>query len=155
MSICNSALCHNIMAFKNQLRCEVYDKYIDGHYCLVLVKCADVLVVISQDDKAKIGLGMPAVGHTFRTLQSINEPTAIADYDFSVGFRQKLIPLVYLMINPNEFNDELRTRKLAIFIRPQWSLGSSSLMHIQDLKILVLNSQYDNVLKTNGMIWPV
>jgi hypothetical protein len=89
----------------------------DSHYCLASVKCAkqfastfaDVSVVISQDDKAKIGLGVPAVGRTFHTLQSINEPTTIADHDFPMGSGQKLIPSVYLIINPNESNDELRT----------------------------------------------
>ena len=100
-------------------------EYPNSYYCLILVKYAkqfantfaDVSVVISQDDKTKIGLRVPAVGHTFRTLQSINEPTTIADHDFPVGFGQKLIPSVYLMINPNESNDELRIRQLAIFIR--------------------------------------
>ena len=70
---------------------------------------ADKSVVISQDDKAKIGLGVPAVGQTFRTLQSIYEPVRIADHDFPAGYRQKLVPSVYLMIKPNELNDELRT----------------------------------------------
>uniref|UniRef100_U9U9H8 C2H2-type domain-containing protein n=1 Tax=Rhizophagus irregularis (strain DAOM 181602 / DAOM 197198 / MUCL 43194) TaxID=747089 RepID=U9U9H8_RHIID len=135
----------------------------DTHYCLASVKCAkqftstfaDVSVVISQDDKAKIGLGVPAVGHTFHKLQSVNEPATIADHDFPIGFGQKLIPSVYLIINPNESNDELRTGKLAIFIRPQWSLGTSSLTHMQDLESLASNSQYDDALKTNGMIRPI
>ena len=135
----------------------------DSHYCLASVKCAkqfastfaDVSVVISQDDKAKIGLGVPAVGRTFRTLQSVNEPTTIADYDFPMGSGQKLIPSVYLMINQNESNDELRTEKLAIFVCSQWSLGTSSLTHMQDLESLASNSQYDDVLKTNGTIRPI
>ena len=97
----------------------------DGHYCLASVKCtkqfaslfADASVIISQDDKAKIGLGVPAVGRTFHTLQSINEPVSIADHDFLMGFSQKLIPSVYLMIKPNEKNDDLRTGQLSIFVR--------------------------------------
>jgi hypothetical protein len=59
------------------------------------------------------------------------------------------------MINQNESNDELRTGKLAIFVRPQWSLGTSSLTHMQDLESLASNSQYDDVLKTNGTIRPI
>ena len=46
------------------------------HYLL------DMSIVISQDDKAKIGLGIPAVGRTFHTLQSVNEPINVADHDF-------------------------------------------------------------------------
>src|SRR6266498_411608 len=114
----------------------------DSHYCLASVKgvkqfastFADVSVVIFQDDKAKIRLGVPAVGRTFHILQSVNEPMTVADHDFPMGFRQKLIPSVYLIINLNESSDELRTGKLAIFIRPQWSFSTSSLTHMQDLK---------------------
>ncbi|CAI2196693.1 7919_t:CDS:1, partial [Funneliformis geosporum] len=72
----------------------------------------------------------------------------VADYE-------KLIPSVYLMISPNKSNDELRTEKLAIFVHPQWSLGTSSLTHMQDLKSFISNSQYNDVLKTNGMVRPI
>ena len=133
------------------------------HYCLASVKCAkkfaslfaDASVVISQDDKAKIGLGVPAVGRTFRTLQSVNEPMSVADHDFPAGFGQKLIPSVYLMIKPNEKNDDLRTGQLAIFVRRQWSFGTSSLTHMEDLECLTQDSQYDDVLKFNGEIRPI
>src|SRR5437763_9400827 len=62
----------------------------DGHYCLASVKCAkqfatafaDMSVVISQDDKVKISLGVPAVGQTFHTLQSVNELICVADHNF-------------------------------------------------------------------------
>ncbi|CAJ0639169.1 5463_t:CDS:2 [Entrophospora sp. SA101] len=112
----------------------------NGHYCLASVKCAkqfatvfaDMSVVISQDDKAKIGLGVPAVGGG-----------------------QKLVPSVYLMIKPNESNDELRTGQLAIFVHCQWSLGTSSHTHMQDLESLTLDPQYDDLLKTNGAIRPI
>ena len=135
----------------------------DGHYCLASVKCAkqfatvfaDMSVVISQDDKAKIGLGVPAVGRTFHTLQSVNEPVCVADHDFPAGNGQKLIPSVYLIIKPNESNDELRTGKLAIFVCRQWSLGTSSLTHMQDLESLTSDPQYDDALKTNGEIQPI
>ncbi|CAB4484137.1 unnamed protein product [Rhizophagus irregularis] len=106
----------------------------DGYYCLASVKSAkqfagvfaDMSIIISQDDKAKIGLGIPAVGRTFHTLQSIQEPVCVADHDFPAESGQKLIPSVYLIIKPNESNDELRTGKLATFIngeiRPIWVL---------------------------------
>ncbi|CAJ0852650.1 2716_t:CDS:2 [Entrophospora sp. SA101] len=135
----------------------------NGHYCLASVKCAkqfatvfaDMSVVISQDDKAKIGLGVPAVGRTFHTLQSVHEPVCVADHDFPVGSGQELVPSVYLMIKPNESNDELRTGQLAIFVCRQWSLGTPSHTHMQDLESLTLDPQYDDVLKTNGEIRPI
>uniref|UniRef100_U9UEM9 C2H2-type domain-containing protein n=1 Tax=Rhizophagus irregularis (strain DAOM 181602 / DAOM 197198 / MUCL 43194) TaxID=747089 RepID=U9UEM9_RHIID len=101
----------------------------DGHYCLASVKSArqfatvfaDKAVIISQDDKAKIGLGVPAVGQTFRTLQSVHEPVGVADHDFSLGSGQKLVPSVYLMMKPNESNDDdvLKTNGE---VRPIWVL---------------------------------
>ncbi|CAG8786570.1 13170_t:CDS:2 [Cetraspora pellucida] len=81
----------------------------DRHYCLASVK-------------------IPAVGRTFQTLQSINEPVVVADYDFSVGHGQKLIP------SPT---------------------GTSSLTHMQDLRSLTLDPQYDDVLKFNEQIKPI
>src|SRR6266542_4225044 len=96
-------------------RTETQD-YPDGHYCLASVKCAKQFatvfaensVIIFQDDKAKIRLGIPAVGQTFRTLQSVHEPVSVTNHDFPLGNGQKLIPSVYLMIKPNESNDDLR-----------------------------------------------
>ncbi|CAB4441827.1 unnamed protein product [Rhizophagus irregularis] len=139
-------------------------EHIDGHYCLASVKYAkqfasmfaDMSTIISQDDKAKIGLGVPAVGRTFRTLQSINEPVSVADHDFPTESGQKLISSVYLIMKPEESKDELRTGQLAIFVRPQWYVGTSSLTHMQDLESLTLDSKYDDMLKTsNGQIRPI
>ncbi|EXX75382.1 hypothetical protein GLOIN_2v1783204 [Rhizophagus irregularis DAOM 181602=DAOM 197198] len=143
-------------------RTEIRD-HSDGHNCLASVKSArqfatvfaNNAVIISQDDKAKIGLGVPAVGRTFHTLQSVNELVSVADHDFPLGNAQKLVPSVYLMIKPNELNDELRTVQLAIFVRRQWSLGTSSLSHMQDLENLTLDPKYNDVLKTNREIRPI
>ncbi|CAG8780837.1 45584_t:CDS:2 [Gigaspora margarita] len=63
------------------------------HYCLVSVKGArqfaqtfsDISIIISQDDKSKIGLDVPAVGRTFCTLQSAHKPVQVPDYDFVYG----------------------------------------------------------------------
>src|SRR5205823_4688904 len=101
--------------------------HVDEHYCLASVKAARTFaevfahdaVIISQDDKAKIGLGIPAVGRTFKAMQTVNEPVSIADHDFPAGSKMKLIPSVYLVIDPTNSNDALRSGQLAIFIRPE------------------------------------
>ncbi|GES92068.1 hypothetical protein GLOIN_2v1783204 [Rhizophagus clarus] len=103
---------------------KIWD-YPDSHYCLASIKSArqfatvfaDKTVIISQDDKVKIGLGVSAVDQTFRTLQSVYEPISVADHDFPLGNRQKLVPSVYLMIKPNKSHDELQTGQLTIFVR--------------------------------------
>ncbi|CAG8820678.1 40192_t:CDS:2 [Gigaspora margarita] len=88
----------------------------DTHYCFASIKYAkqfasffaNMLIIISQDNKAKIDLGVSAISRTFHRLQSINDPICIPDHDFW---------------------------QLAIFVRHQWSLGTSSLTHIQDLEM--------------------
>lgn len=49
---------------------------------------ADNFIIISQDNKAKIELGIPAVSRTFHTLQSIHKPVNVADHDFPLESEQ-------------------------------------------------------------------
>ncbi|CAH1757977.1 1541_t:CDS:2 [Entrophospora sp. SA101] len=69
---------------------------------------ADISIVVSQDDKAKIGLGVPAVGWTFHTLQSVHEPVPMTDHDFPAGSEQKpmgdIQPICVILVDegPNE-----------------------------------------------------
>ncbi|CAG8852584.1 186_t:CDS:1, partial [Gigaspora margarita] len=133
------------------------------HYCLASVKrakqfaktFASASIIISQDDKSKIGLGVPAVSRTFHTLQSFAEPVRVSDHDFPYGHDQKLVPSVYLMIQPDKTNDDIRSGQLAIFVRPQWSLGTSSETHMEDLSSLISNAQYTEALKVDGCIKPI
>ena len=53
-----------------------------------------------------MGLGVPAVGQTFRILQLVNEPVNVADHDFPTGYGQKLILSIYLMITLSELKDD-------------------------------------------------
>jgi hypothetical protein len=77
---------------------------------------ADMSVVISQNDKVKIELRISTVGQTFRTLQLIYKPVYMTNHGFPVGTEQKLILLVYLIINLNKLNDELQTGKLTVSV---------------------------------------
>ncbi|CAG8727605.1 11375_t:CDS:2 [Gigaspora margarita] len=102
---------------------EIKD-HIDEHYCLSLVKSArqfvisfaSYSVIISQDDKTKVPLGVPVVERTFKTIQSDNEPVAVPDHDFPKGSMQKLILSMYLIIDPEDSSDSLRKGQLSIFI---------------------------------------
>ena len=90
----------------------------DNYYYFISIKCAkqftstfaDMSVVIFQNNKAKIDLRVLAVSHIFCILQSINKSTTIADHDFSIRSRQKLILSVYLMINLNKSNNKLQIK---------------------------------------------
>ncbi|CAG8831638.1 15006_t:CDS:2, partial [Gigaspora margarita] len=103
-------------------------QHVNEHYCLASVKVARVFavvfasntVIISQDDKAKIGLDISVVGCTFKTMQSINELVTVEDYDFLKGSKIKLIPSVYLLIDSNDSNTTLCSEQLTIFIWPEY-----------------------------------
>ncbi|GBC23550.2 hypothetical protein GLOIN_2v1766467 [Rhizophagus irregularis DAOM 181602=DAOM 197198] len=139
------------------------NEHIDEHYCLASVKGAKQFaalfsthsVIISQDDKAKVPLGIPAVGRTFQTIQSFQEPVTLPDHDFPVGMQQKLIPSVYLLINLSDTNDTFCNGQLSIFVRPQYHVGTSSSTHMSDLNSLIQDSQFDRILKINGQIKPI
>ena len=133
-------------------------KHIDEYYCLVSVKETKQFVtlfpthsvIIFQDDKAKIRLGIPAVGRTFKTIQSINEPVTVKDHDFPTGSKMKLIPSIYLVINPADLSNTLRTGQLSIFIRPEYFIGTSSETHMADLENIVFNEDFSVTIKKNG-----
>ncbi|CAG8593383.1 23633_t:CDS:2, partial [Gigaspora margarita] len=125
--------------------------HVNEHYCLASVKnarnfasvFADQSVILSQDDKAKVSVGIPAIGRHFKTMQTILEPVSVPDHDFPIGSSQKLVPSVYLLINPKETDESLRVGQLLIFIRAQWHLGSSSATHMTDILSLVSNKRPD------------
>ncbi|CAG8577558.1 3987_t:CDS:2 [Cetraspora pellucida] len=146
---------------KEAIKVRIYHP--NDHYCLASVKgarqfaqtFAEFSVIISQDDKVKISLGIAAVGRTFHTLQSSFQPVQIPDHDFVHRSNQKLIPSVYLIIKPSKANDNLWTGQVAIFVQPQWSIGTSSITHMEDLTCLVLDNQYSKALKVNSNIKPI
>ncbi|CAG8484579.1 17764_t:CDS:2 [Gigaspora margarita] len=129
--------------------------HIDEHYYLASVKLVRVFastfanfsLIISQDDKAKVGLGIPAVGRTFQSIQSFNEPVTVSDHDFPRGSKQKLIPSVYLIINPEDTNESLRQGQLSIYIRPEYFVGTSSMTHMKDLLDISKHNEYAEILK--------
>ncbi|CAG8566140.1 16208_t:CDS:2 [Gigaspora margarita] len=117
-------------------------EHIDSHYCLASIKCAkqfvsvfsDMLVVISQDNKAKIGLGIPAI-----------------------EFEQKLIPLVYLLMKPDHINLTIDSQYDSILktgreIRPIWVLlvdggPDKNPRHLKNIKLYCKVNNQELALK--------
>ncbi|GES96193.1 hypothetical protein GLOIN_2v1766467 [Rhizophagus clarus] len=123
------------------VRRDEMNSHVDEHYCLASVKGVksfatafpqDVLI-ISQDDKAKVPLRMATVGRTFKTIQTTNEPVSVPDHDFLKTAKHKLVLSVYLLINPSDTNDSLRSGKVQIFIRPKYFLSTSCKTYMVDL----------------------
>lgn len=72
---------------------------------------------------------MAAVRRTFKAIQIMNEPVSVPDHDFSIATKHKLIPSVYLVINPSNTNDSLHSGKVRIFIRPEYFLSTTCETH--------------------------
>ncbi|PKB97134.1 hypothetical protein RhiirA5_384880, partial [Rhizophagus irregularis] len=135
------ALIRNVAVSRNKM-----NSHEDGHYCLASVK----------DDKAKVPLGIPAVSRTFSTVQSQNQPVSIPDHDFPVSSKHKLIPSVYLVIDPTDTNESMRSGRLAIFVQPELWLSTTASSHMYDLKkIQYLQNFQASFLDNNNMHHPI
>ncbi len=88
-------------------------------------------------------------------IQISNEPVSVPDHDFPVGSKHKLIPSVYLLIDPNNTNDSLRFRKMRIFIRPEYFLSTSSETHMIDLITIVKEEAYNEFTHYEGSVKPI
>ncbi|CAB4464558.1 unnamed protein product [Rhizophagus irregularis] len=137
--------------------------HVDEHYCLASIKgiksfasaFSQNVVLISQDDKAKVPLGIAAVGKTFKAIQTVNEPVSVPDHDFPKGSKHKLIPSVYLVINPDNTNDSLRSGKMRIFVRPEYFLGTSCETHMVDLMTITEEEPFHEFTHYEGAIKPI
>ncbi|CAG8821906.1 42462_t:CDS:2 [Gigaspora margarita] len=133
------------------------------HYCLALVKGVKQFaamffynsIVTLQDDKAKVPLGIPAIGKIFQIMQTINKTVTFTNHDFPIETHQKLIPSIYLAIDPLDSNDTLCKGQLAIFVHPQYNVGTSSNTHMVDLITLTNQKSFNNIFKNNNQVKPI
>ena len=85
----------------------------------------------------------------------MNEPVSVPDHDFPKGAKHKLIPSVYLVIDPGNTNDSLRHGKMRIFVRPEYFLGTSCETHMVDLVRITEEESFYDFTHYNGAIKPI
>ncbi|CAG8841861.1 9189_t:CDS:2, partial [Gigaspora margarita] len=73
----------------------------------------------------------------------------VSNHNFLFGDSQKLVSLVYLIINLNESNKSIHDKQLAIFVRPQWYIGSISTTHMANIFALLA---YNPVKRSMGTL---
>ncbi|CAG8787439.1 36746_t:CDS:2, partial [Gigaspora margarita] len=71
----------------NNLHCIAQDPQLRCDFLVQISETKKILMKkkkkkIKEDDKAKVPLGITAIGWTFKTIQSDNESVAISDHDF-------------------------------------------------------------------------
>ncbi|RIA88603.1 hypothetical protein C1645_826123 [Glomus cerebriforme] len=101
---------HLVAIARNEINSHVNKHYylvsVKGMKLFALVFSQDVML-IWQDDKAKVSLGMAAIERTFKTIQTMNEPVSVFNHNFPKASKHKLISFVYLLINPSDMNNSL------------------------------------------------
>ena len=88
---------------------------------------------------------MAAVGKTFKTIQTTNELVSVPDHDFPKAAKHKLVPSVYLLINPSDTNDSLCSGKVRIFIRLEYFLSMFCKTHMVDLMLITKEENFRGV----------
>jgi hypothetical protein len=71
----------------------------------------------------------------------MNKLIFTSDYDFPKAAKHKLVLFVYLLINPFDINDLLRSGKVQIFIRLEY-LSMSCKVHIVDLMSIIKKRKF-------------
>ncbi|CAG8630559.1 3187_t:CDS:2, partial [Scutellospora calospora] len=100
----------------------------DVHYCFASVKAAREFAVLFP---------------TFSVIVSQDDKA------------KKLTLSVYLIIDPSDTNDTLRKGQLSIYIRPQYKIETSLVIHMNDLYSLMNNGSFDDMLKVDNKIGPI
>ena len=80
---------------------------------------------------------------------------SVPDHDFPKGAKHKLIPSVYLVINPDNTNDSLRSGKMRIFIRPEYFLGTSCETHMVNLMTITEEESFHEFTHYEGSVKPI
>lgn len=102
----------------------------------------------------QIPLEIAAVGQTFKTIQTINEPVSVSDHDFPKAIKHKLIPSVYLLINPSDSNNSLHSGKVRIFIRLKHFLGTSCETHMVNLMSITKEEPFHEFTHNEDSVKP-
>ena len=83
---------------------SAHREHVDAHFAAATISMLKDLAVImgpgtvffvSQDDKARVPLGLPAAGKQAPILMNLEYRVSLPDHDWAVGPRHKLIPSVY------------------------------------------------------------
>lgn len=101
--------------------------------CLLLPE--GVCVLLSVDDKAKVPVGMNAVGRTFFILHHNDALYCSDDHDFPFSSGHKLIPSFCVVVLRN--GAELERKKITCFTRSQLFSSSTSKTHFEDFKRMI------------------
>lgn len=142
----------------------------DGKFCTATIRALESVASIlgpdqvffwSQDDKARVPLGITAANAQAPILMHMDYRVRLADHDFAIAERHKLIPSVYAGIKIDR-DGEGRPETVSfsgptyVGIRSGKHCSSSAETHATDLERLIHLPEFESFTKTHqGATKPV
>ncbi|XP_055543780.1 uncharacterized protein LOC129729295 [Wyeomyia smithii] len=142
----------------------------DGKFCTATIRSVETLAsilgntqvaIVSQDDKARVPIGITAVNKQAPFLMSVEYKITLPDHDWVVAARHKLIPSVYagIMIANDKIDGNPASVSYSgptfVAIRSGKHSTSNASTHAHDFDILLDTPEFDVILKNNGDVKPV
>lgn len=143
---------------------EMHKKHEDGEFCTATIRSLESLAsllgpqqvfVLSQDDKARVPIGLPAVKSQSPLLMHMEYRVLLPDHDWVVAERHKLIPSVYAGVNvdPDGFGKEEAvgySGPTHISIRSGKHASSTANTHAYDFESLLSVSAFKPLMMTES-----
>ena len=144
---------------ENSLRKKNRDRmfaksFTDDMRCLDLLFGPDAMNYVSNDDKARVPLGLAAANLQSPILMSLDYKVRLNDHDFAIGNRHKLIPSVYCECEIAPNGKVTYSGETFIRIRSGKHDTSNAYTHAFDMKELFSSGQLKRkpilVVETDG-----
>ena len=136
----------------------------DSHFAMASVKFAkelaslfhkDHVFFLSQDDKARVPMGLPISKKQTCVLMHLEYKVQLLDHDFPLGEKAKLIPSVYASLVKKKDGTIGYSGPTYIGIRSAKLDKSSAASHATDFKRLVKLEEFKESAINNGSVKPL
>jgi hypothetical protein len=148
---------------------DSHKDHIDGKFCSanigMLEELASVLgpqqvCFLSQDDKARVALGLPAANKQSPILMHMQYRITLPDHDWVVAPGHKLIPSVYagIIIKPGLLGQKAAVTYSGptyIAIRSGKHSTSTAYSHAKDIDRLLELTAFDPITRFKGIVKPI
>ncbi|XP_055543502.1 uncharacterized protein LOC129729044 [Wyeomyia smithii] len=140
-----------------------------GRFCTATIRALEELSsilgpnevgIISQDDKARVAVGLTAANKQSPILMHVEYRIKLPEHDWIVANKHKLIPSVYAGIEI-KLNGLGRPEAVGysgptyVAIRSGKHSSSTAFSHALDFKRLLTLKAFDSILKIDGLVKPV
>ena len=147
-----------------------HSKHPDARFCTATMPALesvasvlgpDQVFYLSQDDKARVPLGITTANKQAPILMHVDYRVRLPDHDFVVAKRHKLIPSVSAVIQIGREGDGKPSAvsysgSTYIAIRSGKHCSSTAENHAADLKRLIDSSAFESFVKTpDGLVKPI